>query len=83
MLFTFLSNKQPVVFRVSLVIKSNLMDNYKKQAELHIELAKKLMAQKRTKAEILADFVGAGIMNVNGEFTEPYKELRKLKRIKV
>jgi hypothetical protein len=59
------------------------MDNYRKQAELHIELAKKLMAQKRTKAEILADFVGAGIMDVHGEFTEPYKELRKLKRSKV
>jgi hypothetical protein len=59
------------------------MDNYKKQAELHIELAKKLMAQKRTKAEILADLVGAGILDVHGEFTEPYKELRKLKRTKV
>ncbi|MEY2895582.1 MAG: hypothetical protein RIS42_1301 [Bacteroidota bacterium] len=83
MLFAFFSNKQRSLFLVSLGIKSNLMDNYKKQAELHIELAKKLMAQKRTKAEILADFVGAGIMNVNGEFTEPYKELRKLKRIQV
>ncbi len=56
------------------------MEPYRKQVELHIELAKKLMTQKRTKAEILADFVGAGIMEVNGEFTEPYKELRKLKR---
>ncbi len=56
------------------------MEPYSKQVELHIELVKKLMTQKRTKAEILADFVGAGIMDVNGEFTEPYKELRKLKR---
>ncbi len=56
------------------------MEPYRKQVELQIELAKKLMAQNRTKAEILADFVGAGIMDVNGEFTEPYKELRKLKR---
>ena len=71
------------VFRVSLGIKSSEMDPYRKQVELHLELAKKLMAQKRTKAEILADFVGAGIMDVNGEFTEPYKELRKLKRTKV
>ena len=77
------SNKQLFVFRVSLGIKSKDMEPYRKQVELHIELAKKLMAQKRTKAEILADFVGAGIMDVNGEFTEPYKELRKLKRIKV
>ena len=74
------SNKQLFVFRVSLGIKSKDMEPYRKQVELHIELAKKLMAQKRTKAEILADFVGAGIMDVNGEFTEPYKELRKLKR---
>ncbi len=71
------------VFRVSLGIKSSEMDPYRKQVELHLELAKKLMAEKRTKAEILADFVRAGIMDVHGEFTEPYKELRKLKRTKV
>ena len=59
------------------------MDNYRKQVELHLELAKKLMTQKRTKAEILADFVRAGIMDTEGEFTEPYKELRQLKRVKV
>jgi hypothetical protein len=56
------------------------MDYYKKQLEQMNLLAAKLKAQKRTKEEILADFVGAGIMDVNGEFTEPYKELRKLKR---
>jgi hypothetical protein len=59
------------------------MDNNRKQVELHMELAKKLMAQKRTKAEILADFVRAGIMDAEGEFTEPYKELRQLKRVRV
>jgi hypothetical protein len=59
------------------------MDYNRKQVELHLELAKKLMAQKRTKAEILADFVRAGIMDAEGEFTEPYKELRQLKRVKV
>jgi hypothetical protein len=59
------------------------MDNNRKQVELHLELAKKLMAQKRTKAEILADFVRAGIMDAEGEFTEPYKELRQLKRVRV
>jgi hypothetical protein len=59
------------------------MDNHRKQVELHLELAKKLMAQKRTKAEILADFVRAGIMDAEGEFTEPYKELRQLKRVRV
>ncbi|MHA8076751.1 hypothetical protein [Aquirufa sp. TARAVU-A1A] len=59
------------------------MDYNRKQVELHLELAKKLMAEKRSKAEILADFVGAGILDIHGEFTEPYKELRKLKRTKV
>lgn len=71
------------VFRVSLGIKSRGMDYNRKQVELHLELAKKLMAQKRTKAEILADFVRAGIMDAEGEFTEPYKELRQLKRVRV
>lgn len=71
------------VFCVSLGIKSKGMDYNRKQAELHLELAKKLMAEKRSKAEILADFVGAGILDIHGEFTEPYKELRKLKRTKV
>ena len=71
------------VFRVSLGIKSKGMDYNRKQVELHLELAKKLMAEKRSKAEILADFVGAGILDIHGEFTEPYKELRKLKRTKV
>ncbi len=55
------------------------MDSHKKQLEQMNLLAAKLKAQTRTKEEILADFVGAGIMDVNGEFTEPYKELRKLK----
>ena len=59
------------------------MDHNIKQVELHLELAKKLMAEKRSKAEILADFVQAGILDIHGEFTEPYKELRKLKRVKV
>ncbi len=59
------------------------MDFYKRQLEQMNLLAAKLKAQKRTKEEILADFEGAGIMDVNGEFTEPYKELRKLKRTKV
>lgn len=72
-----------MVFLVSLGIKSKGMDYNRKQVELHLELAKKLMAQKRTKAEILADFVRAGIMDAEGEFTEPYKELRQLKRVKV
>jgi len=72
-----------LVFLVSLGIKSRGMDNHRKQVELHLELAKKLMAQKRTKAEILADFVRAGIMDAEGEFTEPYKELRQLKRVRV
>lgn len=72
-----------MVFLVSLGIKSWGMDNNRKQVELHLELAKKLMAQKRTKAEILADFVRAGIMDAEGEFTEPYKELRQLKRVRV
>jgi hypothetical protein len=71
------------VFHVNLGIKSKGMDNNRKQVELHLELAKKLMAEKRSKAEILADFVGAGILDIHGEFTEPYKELRKLKRTKV
>ena len=72
-----------MVFRVSLSIKSRGMDYTRKQVELHLELAKKSMAQKRRKAEILADFVRAGIMDAEGEFTEPYKELRQLKRVKV
>lgn len=59
------------------------MDHNRKQVELHLELAKKLMAEKRSKAEILADFVRAGILDIHGEFTKPYKELRKLKRVKV
>lgn len=71
------------VLSVSLGIKSRGMDYNRKQVELHLELAKKLMAQKRTKAEILADFVRAGIMDAEGEFTEPYKELRQLKRVRV
>ncbi len=71
------------VFSVSLGNKSSEMDHNRKQVELHLELAKKLMAQKRRKAEILADFVRAGIMDAEGEFTEPYKELRQLKRVKV
>lgn len=71
------------IFSVSLGNKSSEMGNNRKQVELHLELAKKLMAQKRTKAEILADFVRAGILDIHGEFTEPYKELRKLKRVKV
>jgi len=64
-------------------IKSNGMDNYRKQLEQMNLLAAKLKAQKRTKEEILADFVGAGIMDTEGEFTEPYKELRQLKRVRV
>ena len=72
-----------MVFDVSLGINSRGMEDYRKQVVLHLELAKRLMAQKRTKDEILADFVRAGIMDAEGEFTEPYKELRKLKRIKV
>ena len=59
------------------------MDNYRKQLEQMNLLAAKLKAQKRTKEEILADFVGAGIMDTEGEFTEPYKELRQLKRVRV
>ncbi len=74
------SNKQLFVYRVSLSIKSNDMDSHKKQLEQMNLFAAKPKAQTRTKEEILADFVGAGIMDVNGEFTEPYKELRKLKR---
>lgn len=70
------------VFRLSLGIKSRGMDHYRKQVELHLELAKKLMAEKRSKAEILADFVGAGILDTKGNFTEPYKELQKFKRTK-
>ena len=64
-------------------IKSKDMDYYKKQLEQMNLLAAKLKAQKRTKEEILADFVGAGIMDTEGEFTEPYKELRQLKRVRV
>ena len=71
------------VFGVSLGIKSRGMDFYTQQVESLNLLAKKLKAQKRSKAEILADFVGAGILDIHGEFTEPYKELRKLKRTKV
>ncbi len=71
------------VFGVSLGNKSSEMDHNRKQVELHLELAKKLMAEKKSKAEILADFVRAGIMDAEGEFTEPYKELRKLKRTRV
>lgn len=69
-----------LVFRVSLGIKSKGMDFYTQQIESLNLLAKKLKAQKRTKAEILADFVGAGILDTNGDFTEPYKELQKFKR---
>jgi hypothetical protein len=61
-------------------IKSNGMDYYKKQLEQMNLLADKLKAQKRTKEEILADFVGAGILDTNGNFTEPYKELQIFKR---
>jgi len=43
-------------------------------------LAAKLKAQKRTKEEILADFVGAGILDTQGNFTEPYKILQQFKR---
>ncbi len=56
------------------------MDYYKKQLEQMNLLAAKLKAQKRTKEEILADFVGAGILDTNGNFTEPYKELQIFKR---
>ncbi len=43
-------------------------------------LAAKLKAQKRPKEEILADFVGAGILDNEGNFTEPYKILQQFKR---
>jgi hypothetical protein len=79
MLFAFLSNNQLVVFHVSLGIKSNVMVNYKKQLEQMNLLAAKLKAQKRTKEEILADFVGAGILDTQGNFTEPYKILQQFK----
>lgn len=69
-----------IVFRVSLGIKSKDMDYYKKQLEQMNLLAAKLKAQKRTKEEILADFVGAGILDIQGNFTEPYKELQIFKR---
>jgi hypothetical protein len=59
------------------------MDFYTQQIESLNLLAKKLMAEKRSKADILADFVRAGILDIYGEFTEPYKEPRKLKRVKV
>ena len=64
-------------------IKSKDMDYYKKQLEQMNLLAAKLRAQKRTKEEILADFVGAGILDIQGNFTEPYKELQIFKRSKV
>jgi len=63
-----------------LSIKSKDMDYYKKQLEQMNLLAAKLKAQKRTKEEILADFVGAGILDIQGNFTEPYKELQIFKR---
>jgi hypothetical protein len=56
------------------------MDYYNKQLEQMNLLAAKLKAQKRTKEEILADFVGAGILDNQGNFTEPYKELQIFKR---
>ena len=56
------------------------MDYYNKQLEQMNLLADKLKAQKRTKEEILADFVGAGILDTQGNFTEPYKELQIFKR---
>lgn len=71
-----------MVFLVSLGIKSMGMDFYTQQIESLNLLAKKLKAQKRTKVEILADFVGAGILDMKGDFTEPYKELQKFKRMK-
>ena len=74
------SNKQLFVYRVSLSIKSKDMDYYKKQLEQMNLLAAKLKAQKRTKKEILADFVGAGILDNEGNFTEPYKILQQFKR---
>lgn len=55
------------------------MDYNKQQIESLNLLAKKLMAQKRTSAEILADFVAAGILNSQGDFTEPYKVLQLFK----
>ena len=67
-------------FRVSFGIKSKGMDFYTQQVESLNLLAKKLKAQKRTKAEILADFVGAEILDAKGNFTEPYIELQKFKQ---
>jgi len=43
-------------------------------------LAAKLKAQKRTQEEILVDFVGAGILDTQGNFKEPYKILQQFKR---
>ena len=56
------------------------MDYYNKQLEQMNLLADKLKAQKRTKEEILADFVGAGILDTQGNFKEPYKILQQFKR---
>jgi hypothetical protein len=80
MLFAFFSNKQRSLFLVSLGIKSIDMDSHKKQLEQMNLLAAKLKAQKRTKEEILADFVGSGILDTQGNFTEPYKILQQFKR---
>jgi hypothetical protein len=43
-----------------------------------MELAKKIRSEKRSKADILATFRGAGILNKNGEFTWPYRHLAKV-----
>jgi hypothetical protein len=49
-----------------------------KEIKSLIELAKTKIKQERTKKEILASFVAAGILDNKGEFTKPYEKLNSV-----
>ena len=43
------------------------------QFKLHMELADRLLQEKRTPEEALQALIRAGIMDEDGNYTEPYK----------
>lgn len=46
-----------------------------KEIQMLIQLAKDRLANPRSKEEILCTFINAGILDENGNFTEPFKHL--------
>jgi hypothetical protein len=48
-----------------------------KDIKLHMELAERLLQEAKTwtKEQALASLVSAGILDENGEYTQPYKEM--------